>query len=82
MEALGVKLVSLIKGNVVSTLLVTGSVIASGFVVNILQILLHLIVKPFNKDLFDKLMYYISYTWLSREFNQSLFYHSISLLQF
>lgn len=68
MEALGLKLVSLIKGNVVSTLLVTGSVIASGFVVNIVQILLYVLVKPFNKDLFEKLMYYVSYTWLAREF--------------
>lgn len=68
MEALGLKLVSLIKGNVVSTLLVTGSVIASGIVVNIVQILLHVLVKPFNKDLFEKLMYYVSYTWLAREF--------------
>lgn len=72
MESLGLKLVALIKGNVVSTLLVTGSVIASGFVVNVLQVLLHILVKPFNKDLFDKLMYYISYTWLAREFNQFL----------
>lgn len=64
------KLVKFIKGNVVSTLFITGTILTSGAIINLIQVLLHVLVKPFNRDLFHKLMYYVCWTWLARKFNQ------------
>ncbi|CAO1422042.1 unnamed protein product [Diamesa tonsa] len=60
------KLVKFIKGNVVSTLFIAGTILTSGAIINLIQVLLHVLVKPFNRDLFHKLMYYVCWTWLAQ----------------
>lgn len=56
-----------IKGSIISHLLITATLLASGAIVNVIQLLLHVAVKPFNTRLFHKLMYYVSWTWLARK---------------
>lgn len=60
-------LVRAIKRNVVSHLFIASTVLTSGAIINVIQVLLHILVKPVNKKLFHKLMYYVSWTWLARK---------------
>lgn len=39
----------------------------TGAIINVIQVLLHILVKPLSKRLFHQLMYYVSWTWLARE---------------
>lgn len=55
-----------IKQSIVSHLLITATLLTSGFIVNCIQLLLHICVKPFSRTLFYKLLYYISWTWLAQ----------------
>lgn len=48
-------------------LLLTSTMITSGAIVNFLQLLLNITVKPWNKALFDKLMFYVNYGWICRK---------------
>lgn len=57
-----------VKRNVVSQLLIASTILTSGAIINVVQVLLHILVKPFNKRLFHQLMYYVSWTWLARKF--------------
>lgn len=56
-----------IKRSIISHLFIVSTILTSGAIVNVLQVLLHLIVKPINRRLFQKLTYYVSWTWLSRK---------------
>jgi hypothetical protein len=60
-----------IKRNVASHLIIASTVLTSGAIINVLQILLHILVKPVNKRLYHQLMYYVSWTWLARKLNFS-----------
>lgn len=62
-----------IKSNIVSQLLIAATILTSGAIINIFQVLLHVLVKPVNKKWFHKLMYYVSWTWLARKFSINLF---------
>lgn len=65
-----------IKQSIISHLLLTATLLTSGAIVNVMQLLLHICVKPFSRSLFHKCMYYVSWTWLAREyfiFSSSLF---------
>jgi hypothetical protein len=64
-------LLKFLKQNIVSYLLITATLLTSGLIVNIIQVLLHVFVKPFNKRLFHHCMYYVSWTWLSRKYWQA-----------
>lgn len=55
-----------IKRNIVSHLFIASTVLTSGAIVNVVQVLLHVLVKPVNKRLFHQLMYYVSWTWLAQ----------------
>ena len=70
-------LVRAIKRNVVSHLFIASTVLTSGAIINVIQVLLHVLVKPVNKKLFHKLMYYVSWTWLARKFDIFPLPHSI-----
>lgn len=48
-------------------LLLTSTMITSGAIINFLQLLLNITVKPWNKALFDKLMFYVNYGWICRK---------------
>lgn len=61
-----------IKRNVVSHLFLASTILTSGAIINVIQVLLHILVKPVNKRLFHKLMYYVSWTWLARKFSCTL----------
>lgn len=56
----------ILKQNIISHLLITATILTSGIIVNIIQVLLHILVKPFNKRLFHQCMYYVSWTWLAQ----------------
>lgn len=60
------KLVNLFKRNIVTTLFITGSIFISGLFINVAQLLIHLFVKPFSYSLFQKLMYYLCWSWLTQ----------------
>lgn len=68
-----------IKRNVVSQLFIASTIITSGAIVNVLQVLLQVLVKPLNKRLFHQLMYYVSWTWLSRKFSFTLLHGHLSI---
>ena len=57
-----------IKQNIVSQLLVTATVLSSGAILNVVQLALHIFIRPFSKKLFNRLMYYVIWTWLARKF--------------
>ena len=56
-----------IKQNIVSQLLVTATILSSGAILNVVQLLLHIFVRPFSKKIFNRLMYYVIWTWLARK---------------
>lgn len=56
-----------IKRNIVSHLFIASTVLTSGAIINVIQVLLHILVKPVNKRLYHVLMYYVSWTWLARK---------------
>lgn len=58
-----------LKQNVVSQLLIAATILTSGLILNVIQVLLHILVKPFNRTLFHKCMYYVSWTWLARKYH-------------
>lgn len=64
-------LLKFLKQNIASYLLITATLLTSGLIINIVQVLLHIFVKPFNKRLFHHCMYYASWTWLSRKYWQA-----------
>jgi len=55
-----------IKRNVISHLFIASTILSSGAIVNVIQVLLHILVKPLNKRLFHKLMRLVSWTWLAQ----------------
>ncbi|XP_070509481.1 1-acyl-sn-glycerol-3-phosphate acyltransferase gamma-like [Chironomus tepperi] len=55
-----------IKQNIVSQLLVTATILSSGAILNVVQLLLHIFVRPFSKKIFNRLMYYVIWTWLAQ----------------
>jgi len=55
-----------IKRNVISHLFIASTILSSGAIINVIQVLLHILVKPLNKRLFHRLMYYVSWTWLAQ----------------
>lgn len=63
------RILKAIKGNIVSHLFIASTVLTSGAIINVIQVLLHVLVKPVNKPLFHRLMYYVSWTWLARKYS-------------
>lgn len=57
----------LFKKTLPGQLLLTSTMITSGAIVNFIQLLLNITVKPWNKALFDKLMFYVNYGWICRK---------------
>lgn len=56
-----------IKNNFMIQLLITATILTSGAICNILQLLIHILVKPFSRRLFQKLNGMIHWSWLSRK---------------
>lgn len=56
------------KQNLISHFLIVATILISGLFLNVVQLLLHILIKPINKRIFHQLMYFISWTWLSRKF--------------
>ncbi|CRK87461.1 CLUMA_CG001262, isoform A [Clunio marinus] len=59
-------IVRAIKRNLISQLFIASTILTSGAIINVIQVLLHILVKPVNKRLFHRLMYYVSWTWLAQ----------------
>lgn len=57
-----------LKRSIISHLVITATLLTSGLIVNVIQLLLHVTIKPFNKKLFHRLMHYVSWTWLARKY--------------
>lgn len=45
----------------------------SGLIINAIQLVLHLTLKPFNKWLFRRIMYYLCYSLYSRKLEQTIY---------
>ncbi|CRL03981.1 CLUMA_CG017100, isoform A [Clunio marinus] len=58
--------IRIVKRNIISQLFILSTILTSGLVMNVIQLLLHILIKPFNKRLFHTLMYYANWTWLSQ----------------
>jgi hypothetical protein len=56
-----------LKNSFMMQLLITATILTSGAIMNILQLLIHLFVKPFSRRLFQKLNGMIHWSWLSRK---------------
>lgn len=52
----------------------------SGLCLNLIQLLMHITIKPINKRLFRKLMYYACYSLYSRECEKHKFLKVISAI--
>lgn len=48
---------------------ITYTVVATGLIINFLQLLTYLLVRPFNKILYKRLNYYLGYALFARNFN-------------
>lgn len=56
-----------LKQNIISHLLIISAILTSGVILNLIQVFLHLTLKPLNVKLFRRVMYYLSWTWLARK---------------
>lgn len=56
-----------VKKTLPGQLLLVSTLIISGAIINFIQLLLNISVKPFNRALFNNLMYYVNYGWICRK---------------
>ncbi|KAG5677568.1 hypothetical protein PVAND_007318 [Polypedilum vanderplanki] len=55
-----------VKENTLCQLLIVSTILTSGIILNGIQLLLHIFIKKLNKKLFDRLMYFVNFTWLAQ----------------
>lgn len=60
-----------IKDSFIIQLLIVATILTSGLIMNFLQLLLHIFVKPFNSRVYQKFNGIIHWSWLSREYFES-----------
>lgn len=67
----GTRMVSeAIKNNFIIQLLIVATILTSGAIMNFLQVLIHLFVKPFSRRFFQILNGKIHWSWLSRKLSR------------